>query len=100
MIALIEHIFTQEFLMHQVALALQARGTVVITTPTPLGNEVVHRLGPAGGLFDQSALDDHIVLSNRHRFRLLAAEIGLKLVYHKYFQFHCNQLAILAKSTP
>ncbi len=100
MIALIEHLFNQQFVMDQVAQLLKPQGIIVITTPTPVGNDLVHRLGATVGLFAQSAVDDHIVLYNRHRFRILAQEVGLKLKQHEYFQFHCNQLAILEKTAP
>ena len=97
MIALIEHVFNQKFAMAEVARVLRPGGIVVITSPTPFGNDVIHRLGAAFGLFHQSAVDDHIVIYNRHRFKILAKEIGLKLKHHKYFQVFCNQLAILEK---
>ncbi len=97
MVALIEHLFNQKFIMDGIAQVLKPGGLIVITTPTPFGNDVVHRLGASFGLFAKFAVDDHIVLYNRHRFKILANEIGLRLKYHKYFQFHCNQIAILEK---
>ena len=64
MIALIEHLFNQKHVMDEVALALKPGGVVVITTPTPFGNDVIHRLGAAIGLFYREAMDDHIVIYN------------------------------------
>ena len=98
MIALIEHLFNQKFVMDQIAKILKPSGYIVITTPTPIGNDVVHRLGASIGLFSKVAVDDHIVIYNRHRFRILSKEIGLELKIHKFFQFHCNQIAILEKN--
>jgi SAM-dependent methyltransferase len=98
MIALIEHLFNQRFVMEEIAQVLKPGGIIVITTPTPFGNDVVHRLGAAIGLFARSAVDDHIVIFNRLRFKILAKEIGLKLKRHEYFQIFCNQMAILEKS--
>lgn len=95
MIALIEHLFNQKFVMDEIVQVLKPGGIVVITTPTPIGNDVVHRLGAAFGLFAKAAVDDHIVIYNRHRFKILSNEIGLKLKYHRYFQIYCNQIAIL-----
>jgi hypothetical protein len=83
--------------MDEIAQVLRPGGIVVITTPTPLGNDVVHRLGATLGLFSKIAVDDHIVIYNRHRFKILANEIGFKLKFYRYFQFYCNQLAILEK---
>ncbi len=97
MIALIEHLFNQQFVMDQVAKLLKPGGVIVITTPTPIGNDFVHRLGASVGLFSKMAVDDHIVLYNRHRFRILVDEVGLKLKSHRYFQLMCNQLAVLER---
>jgi SAM-dependent methyltransferase len=97
MIALIEHLFNQRFVMEEVLQVLKPGGKVIITAPTPLGNDLVHRVGAALGLFAKSAVDDHIVLYNHHRFKILANEIGFVLSHHKYFQLCCNQLAILEK---
>lgn len=97
MIALIEHLFNQKFVMEEVAQIVKPGGVIVITTPTPLGNDIVHRMGSSMGLFAKSAINDHIVIYNRHRFKLLATEVKLMLRYHKYFQMYCNQLTILEK---
>jgi len=100
MIALIEHLFNQKFVMDQLAKALKPSGQIIITSPTPIGNDVVHRVGAAIGLFSKVAVDDHIVIYNRHRFKILSKEIGLNLKLHKFFQFHCNQIAILENLSP
>lgn len=96
MVALIEHLFNQKHVMDQVAGVLKPGGTVVITTPTPFGNDVVHRLGAACGLFAKAAVDDHIVIYNRLRMRLLAKETGLRLTSYHTFQLGCNQFATLS----
>ncbi len=97
MIALIEHIWNQRFLFEGVIECLKPGGRIVITTPTPFGNDIVHRLGAKLGLFAQSAVDDHIVIYNRLRFHNLANEFGLKLEKYQRFQFFCNQLGVLRK---
>lgn len=97
MVALIEHLFNQKFVMDSVAQCLKPGGVVVLTTPTPFGNDVVHRAGASLGLFSKVAVDDHIVIYNRLRFKILANEVGLELRHHEYFQLGCNQLAILSK---
>ncbi len=95
MVALIEHLFNQEFVVRGLKELLSAEGRIIITTPTPFGNDVIHRIGAAIGLFSGNANHDHIVLYNRRRFELLAREVGLVVEYHQYFQLGCNQLAIL-----
>lgn len=97
MLAVIEHIFNLKRLGQGLARALRPGGHVVLSTPTPFGNDVVHRLGATVGLFSQEAADDHIVIFNRKRFEVFAAEVGLRLVKHQLFQFGCNQIAVLGK---
>ncbi len=96
-IALIEHIWNQRFLFEQVIDCLKPGGRIVITTPTPFGNDIVHRLGAKLKLFAQSAVEDHMVIYNRLRFQNLAKEFGLTMLIYKRFQFFCNQLVVLGK---
>ena len=77
--------------------ALKPRGQVILTTPTPFGNDVVHRVGAMLGLFSQTAVDDHIVIFNRKRLEIFAKEAGMQLISHRLFQIGCNQLALLEK---
>ena len=98
MLALVEHIFNHKYLFEQAIRHLKPDGRIVITTPTYFGNDVVHRLGAAVGLFAKSAADDHIVIYNKQRFRILANELNLRLLHFKLFEFGCNQLAVLARS--
>lgn len=97
MSALIEHVFNLKLLGMGLARALRPGGRVVLTTPTPFGNDFVHRLGARLGVFARSAADDHIVIFNRKRLDIFAREVGLQLVEHRFFQLGCNQLAILDK---
>ena len=97
LVAVIEHVFDLAHLGHGLARALRPGGRVVLTTPTPFGNDVVHRLGARVGLFHQGAVDDHIAIFNRQRLRVLADEVGLRLVEHRRFQLGCNQVAVLEK---
>lgn len=97
MVALIEHLFNQKHVMDEVASVLKPGGTVVLTTPTPFGNDVVHRFGATLGLFSKAAVDDHIVIYNHHRLKLLARETGLQLTNYYTFQFGCNQFATLTR---
>ena len=95
--AVIEHLFNQKLVAASLAAALKPGGRIVITTPTPFGNDVVHRIGSAVGLFSSVARDDHIVIYNRLRFGILAREVGLELEMHKHFQLACNQFVLLRK---
>jgi 2-polyprenyl-3-methyl-5-hydroxy-6-metoxy-1,4-benzoquinol methylase len=95
LIAVIEHIWNQKFLFEQIVTLLNPGGKIVITTPTPFGNDIIHPLGAALGLFAKSAVEDHIVVYNKRRFKNLAREFGLCLEVYKRFQIWSNQIAVL-----
>jgi len=98
LLAVVEHIFNLKFLFSQLAMLLSEQGQIVITTPTPFGNDIVHRFGTKLGLFDrEGGQDDHIVIFNRKRLEILAGEVDLVLHEYKRFQFGCNQIAVLKK---
>ncbi|MBI2434752.1 MAG: class I SAM-dependent methyltransferase [Candidatus Hydrogenedentes bacterium] len=97
LVAVIEHIYNQKHLMRELVSVLKPSGRIVITTPTPFGNDIVHRWGAAIGLFSTSARDDHIVVYNRKRFEILARDHGLAIERYRRFQFGCNQLVVLRK---
>lgn len=95
--AVIEHIFNLKHLGRNIFRALRPGGQVVLTTPTPFGNDVVHRLGAVLGLFSRDAADDHIAIFNRARIEIFAREAGLVLAEYRRFQLECNQIAILKR---
>jgi len=95
MVGLIEHLYNQKHIMKQVKNCLKPEGIIVITTPTPLGNDIVHRYGSKINLFSPRAADDHVVIYNKKRFEILAKDIGLKIEKYKSFQLGCNQLVVL-----
>jgi 2-polyprenyl-3-methyl-5-hydroxy-6-metoxy-1,4-benzoquinol methylase len=97
MLAVIEHIYNQKHLMQKVLAHLKPEGRIVITTPTPFGNDVVHRLGAAMGLFSKQAAEDHVVIYNGHRFKILAREFGLEIERYCRFELSCNQLVVFRK---
>ncbi len=99
MIALVEHIYNQKWLMTQAAGLLKPGGEIVVTTPTPFGNDVVHRLGAALGLFSQGAADDHVAIYNKNRFQIMARDFGLEIARYQRFQLGCNQLVVLRKQS-
>jgi SAM-dependent methyltransferase len=97
MLALIEHLYNQKRVLELATSALKPGGRLVITTPTPFGNDVVHQWGARLGLFSREAADDHIVIYNRRRFELVARDFGLELAHYRRFQCGCNQLAVLRR---
>lgn len=97
MVALIEHILNQRHLLQQCYQALRPSGVLVITTPTPFGNDIVHRNGAKLGLFHKSVADHHVVIYDKRRLQAAGAMVGFELSKHSYFQLRCNQLAVLRK---
>jgi SAM-dependent methyltransferase len=97
MVALIEHILNQRHVLIEAHKALRPGGHLVITTPTPFGNDIVHRSGAKLGLFHKSVADHHVVIYDKLRLKAAAKMIGFALEQHRYFQFGCNQLAVLRK---
>ena len=98
LVAVIEHVYNQKHLLKQIIPLLKPEGQIVITTPTPFGNDVVHRLGAALGLLSKDAAHDHIVLYNRRRFEMVARDFGLVLAEYRRFQCGCNQVAVLRRA--
>lgn len=97
LVAVIEHIYNQKHLMKELFAALRPGGRIVLTTPTPFGNDIVHRFGAGIGLFSKSARDDHIVVYNRKRFDIVARDFGMEIERYARFQCGCNQLAVFRK---
>ena len=99
LLAVIEHIFNLKFLFKQLVSLLSSNGKIVITTPTPFGNDIVHRAGTKIGLFNkEGGQDDHIVIFNKKRIEILAGEFDLIVSEYRTFQFGCNQVVILRKN--
>ncbi|MEX1027494.1 MAG: class I SAM-dependent methyltransferase [Candidatus Paceibacterota bacterium] len=97
MIALVEHVYNLKHLFKQACGLLKPDGKVIITTPTPFGNDLVHRIGAKLGLFAQSAADDHICVFNRKRFQILARDFDLRIEKYRTFELGCNQLVVLSR---
>lgn len=95
MIGLVEHLYNQKHIMKEVKRYLKPNGVIVITTPTPFGNDVVHRVGSTLRLFSPVARDDHVVIYNKKRFEILAKDLGFVIEKYKKFQLGCNQLVVL-----
>lgn len=97
MSAVIEHLFNLKFVGLSLTAALRPGGSIIMTTPTNFGNDIIHRIGCWLGLFSKVAEDDHIVIFNRKRFEIFANEVGLVVKEYSQFQFGCNQFIILEK---
>ena len=94
--AVLEHIYNQKHLFARILMKLKPTGKIVVTTPTLFG-DFVHRIGARLGFFAKSAVDAHIVIYNKHRFRVLAKKFDLRIQKYELFELGCNQLVILTK---
>lgn len=97
MVAIIEHLFNQGHVFREVLHYLKPAGRIILTTPTPFGNDFVHRIGAACGLFAKSAVEDHIVIYNKKRLCIVAKEFDLVVKQYRRFAFGCNQIAVFEK---
>ncbi len=95
MVGLVEHLYNQKHIMKEAKKYLKPKGIIVITTPTPLGNDIFHRIGSSIRLFSPAARDDHVVIYNKKRFQILAKDLGFKILRYRTFQFGCNQIVVL-----
>ena len=98
MLAIVEHIYNQKHLFTQVVEKLKPSGKIVLTTPTPFGNDIVHRYGVKVGLFAKLAAEDHIVIYNKRRFKILASDFNLVIEKYQTFEFRCNQFVVMRKA--
>ncbi|MHA7131816.1 class I SAM-dependent methyltransferase [Algoriphagus namhaensis] len=100
LLAVVEHVFNLKFLFSQLADLLKLDGRIIVTTPTPFGNDIVHRIGTSIGLFDkEGGQDDHIVIFNKKRLQILGNEVGLEIEEYRIFQLACNQICVFSKGS-
>ena len=93
MLATIEHLGNPDNIYGELKNLLQPNGRIILTTPTPFGNQI-HRIGYRLNLFDIEAARDHKIIYNRSKFEQLFAKHGLRILLHQTFQFWCNQLCV------
>jgi 2-polyprenyl-3-methyl-5-hydroxy-6-metoxy-1,4-benzoquinol methylase len=96
MIAVLEHLASPNKLIGSIAEMLKPSGSVVLTTPTPLGGWV-HTIGGGLGVFSREAKEDHKGFYDHGSLACLFQDVGLKLVHHHYFMAGMNQLAIFQR---
>lgn len=92
LIAVIEHLANPENIISECAKLLKQKGSFIVTTPTPFGNNVVHKFGAKIGLFSKVAVEDHKIIYDYKKMKSLLNKYGLKIVKYKKFELGCNQL--------
>lgn len=100
LIAVIEHILNQKHLFKEILKYLKPDGKIVITTPTLFGDDIVYRIGERIGLWGGigTGHDNHVIIYNKRRFKILAYEFNLKIEKYKTFELGCNQLVIMCRN--
>lgn len=95
MIALIEHIKDPSAMIECCYHLLEKGGYIIITTPSPFGNEI-HKFAANFGLVSKSAVKAHVNIYNSKRLKSLFEEFGFKSLIFRS-DLGVNQLAVFAK---
>lgn len=93
--AVIEHLEDPIKTMHELGMLLKDHGIIVITTPTPLGNNFL-KFGSRLGIFSRSAFEEHHRIFTRNDFIILAEKLNLKIIKYDTFEIGMNQLVVLS----
>ncbi|MBI5033466.1 MAG: class I SAM-dependent methyltransferase [Chloroflexi bacterium] len=93
LLAVFEHWFNPTKVLSSLVIYLRDDGRVVLTTPTPFGNEI-HRLGARWGIFSREAVAEHHSIVNENKLRQSFEAVGLRLCVYRPFQFGANQFAV------
>ncbi len=93
MLALLEHLADPSAALCRVAALLRPGGTLVATTPHPLGRLPLEA-GAALGLLSRHAGKEHEALLGRGELERAGASAGLDLVLYGRFLAGLNQLAV------
>ena len=91
--AILEHLRSPRDLLEDIVRLLCPGGVIVITTPTPLWDLLLHS-GSRLGIFDNNADEEHEVLLGRAEIEAMLEDSGLILEKYYRFSFGGNQLAL------
>lgn len=94
--AVLEHLADPTRLLGSIKRHLESGGTVVLTTPTPLGHWV-HSWGARLGLFHMEAALDHKCIYDRARLFQLFSRHGFTGRAYQTFLLGCNQVFAAAR---
>lgn len=97
MLAVIEHLHNPETLLDQLGPALADDGRMAITTPTPLGDRILH-IGRYIGLFNRERVEEHEKLYNKGELMRLLSEHRFAVEHYATFEFGLNQLVVARRS--
>ena len=96
MLAVIEHLKRPENILQQISTYLKPGGKLVLTTPSPIGDQI-HQIGARVGIFSKLAMDDHETIFNQKTLTALAANHQLAPVVFRRFLLGGNQLFVFKR---
>ncbi len=91
--AVLEHLRKPLATVRHLGQTLKPGGTMVLTTPTPLGGKL-HWLGSLIRLTYREAADEHERFYDFRALRSLLADCGLEMIRYEKFLFGLNQLVV------
>jgi 2-polyprenyl-3-methyl-5-hydroxy-6-metoxy-1,4-benzoquinol methylase len=93
MLAVVEHLHHPQEIFSQIPTYLERNGKLLITTPTPMGDQI-HRFGARLGLFASQAVDEHETIFDYQTLRKLLEANGLETISYRTFLLGGNQLFV------
>jgi len=96
MAAVIEHLDEPAHTLQHLKDTLTEGGRIIITTPTPLANEIL-KLGSNFGLFSKD-VEQHQSLLRKQDFIDISQMTGLTLKYYGRFEIGLNQIVVYENS--
>ncbi len=96
MTAVIEHLKNPDNILSQISSLLNIRGKFIITTPSPMGDDI-HQIGAGLGLTSKEAVDDHFFIYGKKELKKILWRNGLQIYIYKKFIFKLNQLVVCKK---
>jgi 2-polyprenyl-3-methyl-5-hydroxy-6-metoxy-1,4-benzoquinol methylase len=96
MAALLEHLKTPSAALREARRLLEPGGSLVLTTPTPLGGRL-HAWGSRLGLTYREAAEEHAGFFEHEGLRFLLNEEGFTLEVYERFLMGMNQLVVARK---
>lgn len=98
MAAVIEHLDEPAHTLQKLKKNLTEGGRIIITTPTPLANEIL-KLGSKFGLFSKEGVEQHQSLLKKQDFVNISQKTGLTLKYYGQFEIGLNQIVVYENIT-
>ena len=96
MIAVIEHLKNPDNILYQCINLLKKNGSLVMTTPTPLGDKI-HKIGAKLGLTSKEAVKEHYKIYSYEDMNKLLSSYKFKIQKCQKFELGMNQMFVCKK---